>query len=86
MSKARRLNFDAIVSSAGSGKPGYQTWFDRLDQPARTELNEIKRLWYERGKKPPAATMARAIVSHCKEAGIDVAGETQVARWLRSQG
>lgn len=85
MSKSRRLNFDAILSSAGTGKPGYLTWFDRLDEQSLAELNRIKSLWVERGKKPPAATLARAIIAHCKQAGIEIAGETQVSRWLRNQ-
>lgn len=84
MSK-RRLSFDDILSRAGTGKPGYATWFDRLSPSDRAELEGIKRQWRERGKKPPAATMARAIVGHCKEIGIEVAGETQVSRWLRSE-
>jgi hypothetical protein len=80
----KRLSFDAILATAGPGRPGYQTWFEKLDEATQSELGEIKRRWHESGKKPPAATMARAIVKHCKEAGIDVAGETQVGRWLRT--
>ena len=85
MSKAKKLSFDAILATAGSGRPGYQTWFEKLDDATKAELNDIKRRWHERGRTPPASTMARAIVAHCKEAGISVAGETQVGRWLRSQ-
>lgn len=84
MSK-KRLSFDDILATAGSGRPGYQTWFEKLDASAQAELNDIKRRWHERGRTPPTATMARAIIVHCKDAGIEVAGETQVGRWLRSQ-
>lgn len=85
MSNDKRLDFDDIISAAGSGKPGYQTWYDRLDKPALDKLNEIKRRWHSCGKKPPAATLARSIIARCRELGIDIAGEAQVARWLRSQ-
>lgn len=84
MSK-KRLSFDAIVSTAGSGRPGFGTWFDRLSEEDRSALATIRQRWRDSGKKPPAATMARAIVAHCKEAGIDVAGEVQVSKWLKSQ-
>ena len=60
MSKAKRLSFDAIVSTAGSGAPGLKTWFDRLPEEDREALATIKQRWRDSGKKPPAATMARA--------------------------
>lgn len=80
----KKLSFDAIIETAGPGRPGYLTWFERLDEPTKAELNDIKRRWIERGKKPPACTMSRALIIHCKEVGIEVAGETQVGRWLKA--
>lgn len=84
MSKKRRLSFDAIISSAGGGTPGVKTWFQRLPQAEQADLAGIKKAWNERGRRPPAITMARALIAHCKELGIEVAGETQVSKWLKN--
>lgn len=84
MSK-KRPSFDQIVATAGSGRPGVRTWFDRLTKEDQAYLAGIKQRWSDSGKKPPAATLARALVTQCKAAGIEVAGETQVSKWLKSQ-
>jgi hypothetical protein len=79
-----KLDYDAIIADAGSGTPGMKTWTEKLSDRDRDELYAIRARWVASGRRPPASTLARTLIAHCKAAGIPIVGETQVTRWLRS--
>jgi hypothetical protein len=81
----KAITFAEVLAKAGSGTPGITGWFHRLDAETQAELSAIKDAWLAGGRKPPKNTFARALISLYKAQGVEIAGQTQVTRWLAGE-
>jgi hypothetical protein len=61
---------------------GPKTWYERLSDEQRAELDEI-RVAFQKGELGPhKKTVARAIANQLRERGISTVGEQGVLHWL----
>lgn len=60
-----------------------QTWVDKLDEPARKQLEAIKKKFQSGGYgKASQSAIARAVIEAAKERGWPVSGFQGVISWL----
>ena len=78
----KKLTFEAVAKSATLNRGGITPWIDRLSKEDRECLEEIRSRWIAGGRYPGSTTFARSIIEHCKAAGIQTVGISQVSRWL----
>ncbi len=74
---------DEVLSRAQGRKPGFASWFDRLPQEARDEL-EIVRAAFDPTVHQKNA-YAAAIMSACRERGWPTSGIQGVIDWIDKQ-
>lgn len=80
MAKAQPSLVSDVLARATPAKPGFKTWFARLPEDARTELEAVRAAF------DPAVHQKRAyalaVIAAAQERGWQISGEKQVIAWL----
>jgi hypothetical protein len=71
---------DEVLETVENGQPGPQSWFDRLPQEAREELESLRQQFDAQRHQKRA--FYRALRAAAERRGWQIAGEKQVTLWL----
>lgn len=82
MAKGKSL-VNEVLGLVRHSRPGFRTWFERLPQDAREELEAVRAAFDPTTHQKRA--YAHAIIAVSRERGWNVAGEKQVIAWLNAR-
>jgi len=71
---------DAVLAHTQNSRPGFGTWYSRLPDEARVELDAVKAAYDPQQHQKRA--YARAIIEACKARGWQTSGVQGVLAWL----
>lgn len=80
MAKAKTALLDAVLARAQNNRPGFGTWYSRLPDNARAELDAVKAAFNPQQHQKRA--YARAIIEACAARGWQTSGVQGVLAWL----
>lgn len=83
MGKQRPGLIDDVLGRVRGVKPGFKTWFDRLPEAAREELNAAKAAFNPAMHQKRA--FAQAVMEAARERGWETAGINAVIAWLNKK-
>ncbi len=78
---AKKALLADVVARVHNSKPGFRTWFERLPEGARAELEAVREAFNPTVHQKVA--YARAIIEAARERGWETGGEQAVLAWLK---
>lgn len=80
MAKKTPSLVDDVLARATPGRPGFRTWFERLPEDARAELQAVRERFDPTVHQKRA--YALAVIEAVKERGWEISGIQGVIAWL----